>query len=105
MIIDTIQRQKCRRIASNQGGISTAHPYSNSETWCIRIVTGTCFLEFEISRFLSAVLKHVTGCSNGIRFRFNKFDLADNCRGDNVQLEWDGDSKFICQAGYPIKYI
>ena len=53
----------------------------------------------------SAVLKHVTGCSDGIRFRFNKFDLADNCRGDNVQLEWDGDSKFICQAGYPIKYI
>ena len=44
-IIDTKKRQKCRRIASNQGGISTAHPYSNSETWCIRIVTGTCFPE------------------------------------------------------------
>lgn len=75
-MINQQERQKCRRIVSNEGGISTAHPYSNSETWCIRIVTG---------------------CSNGIRFRFNKFDLADNCRGDNVQLEWDGDSKFICQ--------
>jgi len=73
---------KCRRIVANRGGVSSAHPYSNNENYCIRIVT-TC---------------------NQIKYTFHKVKLNGDCFGssgtsgvgDRIQLKYGRIRTNIC---------
>lgn len=69
------EKAKCKKIVSDTGAVQSAHPYSNREQWCIRIVTG---------------------CEQ-IDYRFSSFDV-DDCTADQLTFEFDDQSITLCDA-------
>ena len=69
------KESKCKKIVSDTGAVQSAHPYSNGEHWCIRIVTG---------------------CEQ-IDYRFESLEL-DDCKADELTFEFDNQSVTVCDA-------
>ena len=65
--------EKCKKIVSDNGAVQSAHPYSNDEDWCIKIVTS---------------------CDE-IHYEFGEMNL-DNCENDQLSFEYDGKTISFC---------
>ena len=65
----------CRRVVGHKGGISSAHPYSPGEKWCV---------------------KFVTQCQNvAVKFTKIKFEKTD-CEEEFLRISWDTHEKKLC---------
>ena len=65
----------CRRVVGHKGGLSSAHPYSPGEKWCV---------------------KFVTQCQNvAVKFTKIKFAKTD-CEEEFLRISWGTHEKTLC---------